>query len=578
MAKKLGDLIKNAFKEAGVELPKRDVHPQKPAGPPASPAKPQQQHRSHPNRRTTDRAANTHLPTQQAPRPPRPSVYSPDRPNPEPTGGTPSTPAYTLTMSTASRVALDDVNARTPLRIIPIKGDGRATTLHKAPDGLADYELTLGFDFGTSSTKVVIGDPQQDKAFAVPFVEANGIERFLLPGRLFRDSEYSLVSGKESFRDLKLALLGSNDDTNREHAVAFMALAIRHARAWLFENYEPLFRDKHIFWNLAVGMPSTDLRGGDGTKGLLEHLALAAWIASTEAAGIDTRSVQRAISCAVTARGEGTLNPYIPDVLVHPEVAAQIFGFVSGKDAFDPNGRNLYLLVDIGAGTIDTSLFHVTRASGNRWDFVTFTSTVEFNGAINLHRSRIQWWVEAVSTPAVSRKDLVDSLETAARGTDCSTRIPPRHEDYVFESSIRWARRDEHPDAIFMSSRVRPQILDKTYVGAWKQGHLEQADIFGVPTFLCGGGMRMPFYAELLKILDRREPNAAWVHAKPRQMSVPERLEAKGLATADYDRLSVAYGLSLMRVGSHTRSDGGRVPISGEDRTSEGAYISKEMT
>ncbi|AJD50087.1 hypothetical protein S7S_18375 [Isoalcanivorax pacificus W11-5] len=476
----------------------------------------------------------------------------------------------------ASCAALDDPNANKALEIISVKGDGRVTTLHKSPNCLPDYELTLGFDFGTSSTKVVIGDPQQDKAFAIPFLEANGIERYLLPGRLFRDRNYSLVKGKESFRDLKLALMGSKDDKHREHVVAFMALAIRHARAWLFESYETLYSDKHIFWNFAVGMPSKGPRGGEAIKDMLELLALAAWIASTDAEIIDSSSVQNAIFRATTERTKSTPNPELPNILIHPEVNAQIYSFISGMGAFDPKGRNVYLLVDIGAGTIDTSLFHVNRSAGGRWNFTPFTSEVEFNGAINLHRSRMNWWMKAVLEHQACRKDLAVPLERALLNMDCCTRVPPTHDDYVTDSEIQWTRPDEHPDDKFMSKRVRPQILDKTCIEAWRLRRLEKEDIYGVPAFLCGGGMRMPFYKKLLTILDRREQNASWVHVKPQRMPVPERLEAKGLPAVDYDRLSVAYGLSLME--SETGSADELVARNTEKMMRDDLYISKEMT
>ena len=459
----------------------------------------------------------------------------------------------------------------------PVKSNGRITTLHRNPNGYPDYELTLGFDFGTSSTKIVIGDPQQNKAFAVPFFNLLGIDRYLLPGRLFFDTEYSLVQGEKSFRDLKLALLESSDDLHSEHAVAFIALAIRHARGWLFDNYELLYRDKHILWNFAIGVPSTDLDGKDGFGDTLMRLAMAAWISSTEAEAIDTKSIQRSISRADAEIREGPSDPNLPEILVHPEVAAQIYGFVSSKDTYDPKGQNLYLLVDIGAGTIDTCLFHVTRDTGNQWSFTTFTRTVEFNGANNLHRSRLEWWIAALSDTNVSRLDLADSLKNALLSLDCTTHVPPLFENYVTDSSMQWIRPDEDPDRQFMSKRVRPQILERTYIEAWGEGHLEQSDIAGVPAFLCGGGMRMPFYMNLLTILDRREKNASWVRAKPRLMTVPDRLEASGLPTQDYDRLSVAYGLSLMRAGAYAQSPGGPTPKGSGDIPQRGTYISKEM-
>ena len=578
MTNKLGDIIKKAFKDAGVDLPKSETAAPKKASPLEKHNEAHQFKRKSQKRRPKNRKYSAPAKKKESASLPNLSVYSSSKPRPNKDSSPTSTPAYTLSLGETSRVLPENSDRSTGSLMIPVRSNGRMTTLHKTPNGLPDYELTLGFDFGTSSTKVVIGDPQQNKAFAIPFWDVVGVDRYLLPGRLFQNAEYSLTKGHNCFRDLKLALLDSQNNMHSEHAVAFMALTIRHARAWIFENYESLYRDKHIFWNLAIGMPSIDLHGGDGFKSLLANLALAAWIVSTDAKVLDTESIQLSISRASTELTKSPPNPDLPEILVYPEVTAQIYGFVSGKDAFDPKGRNLYLLVDIGAGTIDTSLFHVSRGTGDHYNFTTFTSTVEFNGAVNLHRSRIDWWMNAVSEPNVSREDLAGSLNSAFISIDCTTRIPTAHEDYVTESTVHWSRPNEHPDELFMSKRVRPQILEKTYIDAWKKGHLEQADIAGVPAFLCGGGMRMPFYKNLLKILDRREKNAAWVRAKPRRMAIPERLEAKGLPTDDYDRLSVAYGLSLMRVGTHAQSAEGSIPKRTDDIVERGTYISKEMT
>lgn len=475
-------------------------------------------------------------------------------------------------------MTLEDLAVRVLPKLLTGKHSGRLTTLFQSADGVPNYELTLGFDFGTSSTKLVIGDPQQDKAFAVPFFDTTGIEQYLLPARLYRDSEYSLSEGKEQFRDLKLALLDNPSDAHCEQAIAFMALAIRQARAWLFQNYESLYRDKHIFWNLAIGMPSTEIGQHCHTRDLMEELALAAWSVSTDADRLDGRNIQHVITKLDAAKSSGQLDPLMPEILVYPEVYAQVFGFVSGKDTYDPKGKNIYLLVDIGAGTIDTSLFHVTKATGNRWNFQAFTSTVEFNGAVNLHRSRLQWWGDAINTSFPQRNDLTEALRRAYSNTDCLVSIPARHEEYVSDATVDWRDSTSHHDRAFMSSRVQPQILDRTYVRAWRDGHLEQRDIFGVPTFLCGGGMRMPFFSNLLKDLDRRDPNASWVHAKPRKLSVPDRLESKGIADADYDRLSVAYGLSLMRMGSIFNDPIAPKPAKARDPQYRDAFVGKEMT
>ena len=74
------------------------------------------------------------------------------------------------------------------------------------------------------------------------------------------------------------------------------------------------------------------------------------------------------------------------DVAVVPEIAAQIYGFVV-SNSFDKKAANNYLMVDVGAGTVDSSLFHVKPGRGGKWDFEFYTAAVEPLGVTNLHRS-----------------------------------------------------------------------------------------------------------------------------------------------------------------------------------------------
>jgi hypothetical protein len=576
MAKKLGDLLKKVYKDADRELPSRNPQSLTPSKPPAADIGNTGKPVTHPHRRATDQAANSPEPPENK----RPSVYSPEKRVDPKTPEKDMSPAFTLSIKESSRVLLADDPIRESVRLIKTSSDGRATAAHgMAGDALGNYELTMGFDFGTSSTKVVIGDPQQQKAFAVPFLETTGVERFLLPGRIFKSSEYSLVAGTEVFRDLKLSLLTSTTQDELEHTVAFVALAIRHARAWLFQTYASLYRDEHILWTFSIGMPSAEIGQSSKTKEVLELVALAAWIVSTGDERIGSEQIRAAIDDAKVQRDSDAPSAHLPEVRVYPEIFAQVYGVVSAE-GFKARGNDLYLLVDIGAGTVDTSLFKITKSSGNRLKPVPHVSTVEFNGAVNLHRSRIDWWRTAVS--AAGRKDLVEALDAAAKCTDCSTRIPLRLEEYVSEAGVHWTRDKEHPDEQFMSKRLRPQILAKTLVEPVKQGHLKRSDVLRIPTYLCGGGMRMPFYKDLLKVLDRRERNASWVHVKPQELTKPERLEASGLAQTDYDRLSVAYGLSLMEVEpvalAESRRDAAAVTgNSASELSYRDAYISKDM-
>ena len=63
----------------------------------------------------------------------------------------------------------------------------------------------------------------------------------------------------------------------------------------------------------------------------------------------------------------------------------------------------------------------------------------------------------------------------------------------------------------------------------------------------------MKYYTRLQKEMQSM-PGCSWLNAKPRRVELPKNLEAPGLKRADYDRLTVAYGLSFLEVGSVTKS------------------------
>ena len=63
----------------------------------------------------------------------------------------------------------------------------------------------------------------------------------------------------------------------------------------------------------------------------------------------------------------------------------------------------------------------------------------------------------------------------------------------------------------------------------------------------------MDFYRQLNNALTP-QPGFPWLRAVSKTMSVPRDLIAPGVAPLDYDRLSVAYGLSRLEVGKVVRA------------------------
>jgi len=425
---------------------------------------------------------------------------------------------------------------------VPLQCPGRA----KADE----HEVTVGLDFGTSATKVVIGDSSLSKAFAVPFCAADGVAAYLLPSRVYERETSTLLGGaRRSFaldqgarihRDLKLGWLANPDSAeHRIRVVAFLALVLRHARGWLFHEHSSIYKPVKIVWRIAVGLPAASALNNQ-LADELRKLAQLAWSVSCTKGDVDHEAIRSAVAGAAPLDAE-------PQVDVVPEIAAQIYGFVTSH-TFDKKAPNRYLLVDIGAGTVDSSLFRVKPARGRKWEFEFYTAVVQPHGASNLHVHRINWW-QAVLSGTPQAQQVVADLERNKFATDFEGGLPDRYGDYV--DGVRVAHPGEacaDPDLEFLTGRVVKQVRGETVYRTWKDQLLPQSALAGIPMFLCGGGSRMPLYQRIEANL-APQPNFRWLHAERWTLGFPDDLECEAPIDEDYDRLSVAYGLSRLDVG-----------------------------
>lgn len=410
--------------------------------------------------------------------------------------------------------------------------------------------MVIGLDFGTSSVKVVIGDKDTGHAYAVPFALASGPERYLLPSRVYQNAagfQLDPTSDCKAHRDLKLGLLGQPDALHLARSAAFLALVVRHARDWILCEHGVAYRRSTLVWSMGIGQPAaTNLAAANAQ--VFRQIGLAAWAASFETGDcLSVESVERALGLAAALDADDAADAPAQDIelKVVPEIAAQIYGFVQSR-SFDPRAGNLYLMVDVGAGTVDAAIFHVKKATGARWDFEFYTCTVQPHGSMNLHRSRLDWWSTQLADIAQGHS-LADDIAAARFPTDHLAVLPDSVRDYVEDVKVSFSHETHDPDAMFFK-KVVTQVRGEACWQAWKQELLSQADLSGLPAFLCGGGSRMGFYQRLKRELQHM-PNFTWLRVNFEPLMAPDRLEAPGLAAADYDRLSVAYGLSFLDVG-----------------------------
>lgn len=413
-----------------------------------------------------------------------------------------------------------------------------------------EREVVIGLDFGTSSVKVIIGDRVLKKAFAVPFSDAQGVRRYLLPTRLYEtDSYFSLEEADQLFRDLKLSLLANPSDAQAQLlATAFLALVIRHARGWLLSELRDVYHQTNILWKLVVGVPAAH-HLQDGNQNFFYKVAQAAWLvaASSHQKIRRTHVSEALLKSSQMLDGAAHVQPIEEvDISVVPEIAAQIYGYVA-SNRFDRGARNLYLMVDVGAGTVDSSLFQVKLGRGGRFGFSFYTSQVQPNGVMNLHRHRMNWWETALGGLPLNLIPELSGLKENKFATDRLHSIPENYADYFSDIQVQYRNGFDDPDQHFFKKQVVAQVRGQSMWRTWKDNLLTQQDLNGIPMFLCGGGTRMQFYRNIEHEM-KNMPGCSWLNAESKPLEPPKSLVAPGLPAQEYDRLSVAFGLSFLEV------------------------------
>lgn len=483
---------------------------------------------------------------------------------------------YNLKLSSTSQLLWNPGEPIAPSRFLRLTESGKST--QPADKSLSDEgrELMMGIDFGTSSAKVVIGDYALNKAFAVPFFEVVGIERFLLPSHIFQsNNEFSLFSGVSLHRDLKLALISNPKNKDSQYrCVAFLAYTIQRARSWLFDEHATLFKGLNVFWKMAVGLPAAT-HHNSSFKNLFEHLCRVAWIVAGSAIKITKQDIDDGFARALQLKQEGSMPTQDEDIEISiiPEISAQIYGYVA-SDSFDKKAPNDFLLVDVGAGTVDTSLFHVKKGRVKKWDFEFYTSSVQPFGSMNFNRYRLEWWLKALKDS--THADLIKDIISIKEATDSQRSLPKNIHDYISLCTLKFNDETTNPDKVFFQKNLIPQIKGETFWRAWQEGHLRKEDLCEIPAYLCGGGMRLPFYKKLETAL-QHQPNCSWMKMKIRHISMPKNLRADTLPEQDYDRLSVAYGLSFLDVGSVIKNLPQSRPIQKPSMLWNDNYIDKDQ-
>lgn len=249
-------------------------------------------------------------------------------------------------------------------------------------------DVVIGLDFGTSASKVVRRAPYLpgERAYALPVpahlnAESNPhLWQTLL--WLHSDGVFSPwpEAGAVPVDGIKTALMGQDSHrilansgmeaacTGLDAGVAYLAFAFRYARGWLLGAKGEAYNRMGLNWSVNVGLPAATYDSPMLTT--YRRIAAAAWLISQRGCEICVASAREAFNDPRAAQAGRERDACIGlGVGIIPEVAAEVVGFA--RSTYREDG--LYLMVDVGASTLDVCAFrlHTDRRGADRYAILT---------------------------------------------------------------------------------------------------------------------------------------------------------------------------------------------------------------
>ena len=411
-----------------------------------------------------------------------------------------------------------DLSAEAPVREPPPSTITESETarldavLRPGPDaasaGAEELFMILGLDMGTSCTKVIVRLPYEagEPAIAIPAPSPcrSGGASYLWQtvAWLLEDGSFrawpttratvltSLKQGLIRGRDTATADLVAPVTVNRaQAAVAYLAFVIRYVRGWLLLNREDLFRGRKPVWFVNLGMPAAsydDVRIAEPYR----HVGAAALRLAMSDEPVTVEATRRLLhDPSVAEAGSSEKAAEKLGIAVIPETAAQMTGF--SKSTRRASG--LYLLVDVGALTLDACMFRLNQNDSTGDLFAFMEAEVRPLGVESFY-----WFQSEGKTEPEFRKQC----------------------DHVLRSVVWNTKRHRDPRS-----------------AAWERGN-------DVPVFLAGGGAANHLHREIVESL------GPWLRQHTRnegirllELPVPKAIDLPDPING-FRRMAVAWGLS----------------------------------
>ncbi|HFF2091045.1 TPA: hypothetical protein ACGBGN_001847 [Pseudomonas aeruginosa] len=386
--------------------------------------------------------------------------------------------------------------------------------------------VRVGVDFGTAFTKVAIraGVDLVPVEWSAVTGDDSETGRYVIPGFVVRAPDGEFCWRRLTEADIRgnlklpvIEMVGTEECPIA--AVAYLALVLRYARAFLYRNVEigRKLVGRSLRWELNIGCP-TEPHENLKVVDAFRRLARTAWLLAAE-----DRLLEQDVLAAWSLADSAIDLETEPGVV--PEFVAQIAGYLGSPQVKE----GLHALIDIGAATLDVATFNVVllndRASPPR--IPIFFSAVRPLGTHYLRHnrhSRLGLDLSWSDTAPVESSD--DFGQRNGKLQDEVVAV-----DEAFGGQV---------------ARCIIGVIDGTRANAWGDPRSE-AWREGLPIFVTGGGANCVLYRQAIEQVQKEvrelvsQRLGSLTHFRLIELN-PASGSARKIAAGD--RLTVALGLT----------------------------------
>ena len=414
--------------------------------------------------------------------------------------------------------------------------------------------INLGIDLGTSFSKVVWRGP--DKAYPVCFGgNPASLEDYLVPSIVVFDgltlqstlNDKSRLSTPNSIPNFKMCLaclsdpnqecqpsdcslsnwsraLDSLPETVELVTATYLAHLISRSKKLVQTHLRKLgVKDSSIYWSANLAVPEKYMDTSPVLKSF-EGVFRIAWLMAElfdQLGELDkTRDVIESYSCAKAI----TTNRHGLDCFVYPEVAAEVASVTKPRSA----KQGLYAFVDVGAGTVDGSVFRFYRPFKDDPSQFTYAASVIRAGAAHVE-------LDASEKLAQLSLEWFKRMKEDGGHAGRLSLSPELILDPPFEDSITG-----------LGVEVRDELV-KLFKAAHEKepGEFKWSDLQLV---IGGGGSSLPFYVDAAREAFTLKGHHRGNNLTSVSLDAPSDFEMGRLSRKTFHRFAVAYGLSFHRV------------------------------